>query len=65
MPEPEGYIGIIDLLTKALGLMEEGPAKEIVTKARAETVRQARQSVTSLEMGLDLGRLLGENDNQQ
>lgn len=64
MPEQEGYLGIIELLTKALGLMEEGPAKEIVKKAKAETVHQARQSVTSLEMGLELGSLLGENDKE-
>lgn len=64
MPEQEGYLGIIDLLTKALDRMEEGPAKEFVEKARTETVRQAKQSVTSLEMGLDLGRVLSENDKE-
>lgn len=65
MPEQEGYVGIIAMLTSALELMEEGPARELVVKARAETVRQARQSVSSLEMGLDLGKLLSENDQAQ
>jgi hypothetical protein len=60
MPEAEGYLGIINLLTEALKLMDEGEAKELVTRARAETVKQAKQSVTSLEMGMDLGRLLGD-----
>lgn len=62
MPEAEGYLGIINLLTKALDLMNEGDAKALVARARAETVRQARQSVTSLEMGLDLGRILSEDE---
>lgn len=60
MPEAEGYLGIINLLTEALKLMEEGEAKNLVMKARAETARQAKQSVTSLEMGMDLGWLLGD-----
>lgn len=64
MPEAEGYLGIINLLTKALELMNEGDAKALVTRARAETVRQARQSVTSLEMGMDLGRLLSEEEGR-
>lgn len=62
MPEAEGYLGIINLLTEALRLMEDGPAKDLVARARAETVHQARQSVTSLEMGMDLGRLLSKDE---
>lgn len=62
MPEAEGYIGIINLLTEALRLMDEGEAKALVMRAQAETVRQARQSVTSLEMGMDLGRLLAQEE---
>lgn len=61
MPEAEGYLGIINLLTEALGLMEDGAAKDLVARARAETVKQAKQGVTCLEMGMDLGRLLSEN----
>lgn len=60
MPEAEGYLGIINLLSEALKLMENGEAKDLVAQARAETVKQARQSVTNLEMGMDLGRLLGD-----
>jgi hypothetical protein len=62
MSEAEGYIGIINLLTAALDLMNEGDAKTLVMRARAETVRQARQSVTSLEMGMDLGHLLAQEE---
>ena len=62
MPEQEGYLGIINLLTQALVFLEDGPAKDLVGRARAETIRQAKQSVTSLEMGLDLGKLLAEQD---
>lgn len=65
MPEQEGYIGIINLLTKALDLLVEGEGKDLVKQARAETIRQARQSMTSLEIGLDLGRLLGEAENMK
>jgi hypothetical protein len=64
MPEAEGYLGIINLLTEALGLMEGGEAKSLVVQARAETVRQAKQSVTSLEMGMDLGRLLSKEESR-
>lgn len=64
MPEAEGYVGIINLLTDALKLMDDGEAKELITRARAETVRQAKQSVTSLEMGMDLGRLLGQEERR-
>lgn len=64
MPEQEGYIGIINLLGQALKLMDEGEAKELVKQARAETVRQAKQSVTSLEMGMDLGRLLSKEEGK-
>jgi hypothetical protein len=64
MPESEGYLGIINLLTEALRLMEEGEAKNLVAQARTETVRQARQSVTSLEMGMDLGRLLSKEEDR-
>lgn len=63
MPETEGYLGIIKLLTQALELMNEGDAKALVARARAETVRQAKQSVTSLEMGIDLGRLLTQEED--
>ncbi len=62
MPEAEGYMGIINLLTEALKLMEDGEARDLVAQARAETVKQAKQSVTALEMGMDLGRFLGENE---
>lgn len=62
MPEAEGYLGIINLLTEALKLMEDGEARDLVARARAETAKQAKQSVTALEMGMDLGRLLGENE---
>lgn len=62
MPEAEGYLGVINLLSKALELMEDGEAKILVFQARTETVKQARQSATSLEMGMDLGRLLSENE---
>ncbi len=62
VPEQEGYLGIINLLTQALAFLEDGPAKDLVGRARAETIRQAKQSVTSLEMGLDLGKLLAEQD---
>lgn len=62
MPEAEGYLGIINLLSEALKSMEDGEAKTLVLKARAETVKQARQSVTSLEIGVDLGRLLSEDE---
>lgn len=64
MPEAEGYIGIINLLDEALGLMKDGDAKTLVAKARAETARQARQSVTSLEMGIDLGKLLQREEDR-
>lgn len=64
MPESEGYLGIINLLTDALRLMEEGEAKNLVAQARAETVKQAKQSVTCLEMGMDLGRLLSEEEGR-
>ncbi len=66
MPEHEGYLGIITLLTNALKLMDEGDfegAKEIVKTARTETVRQAKQSVSSLEIGIDLGQLLSKPDD--
>jgi hypothetical protein len=62
MPESEGYLGIITLLTEALRTMDDGPAKDLVTRARAETVRQARQAVTSLAMGMELGRLLSKDE---
>lgn len=62
MPEAEGYAGIINLLTEALKLMEEGEAKALVAEARALTVKQTKESLTSLEMGLDLGRLLAEEE---
>lgn len=62
MPEQEGYLGIITLLTEAISQMEEGDAKELVKKARLETVKQAKQSMTSLEMGMDLGRLLAKEE---
>lgn len=62
MPEAEGYLGIFNLLTEALRLMEGGAAKDLVARARAETVKQAQQGVTSLEMGMDLGRLLSDNE---
>jgi hypothetical protein len=65
MPEAEGYIGIINLLTRALELMNEGDAKALVTRARAETVRQARQSVNSLEIGIDLGQLLAQEEKPE
>lgn len=64
MPETEGYMGIIDLLTEALGLMDDGRARELVHQARAETVKQFKSSVTSLEMGIDLGRLLRDEENR-
>lgn len=64
MPEAEGYMGIISLLTEALKLMEDGKAKELIIQARAETVRQAKDSVTSLEMGMDLGRLLTQEEQR-
>jgi hypothetical protein len=60
MPEHEGYIGIINLLTEALKLMEDGKAKLLVSKARAETARQMKQSLSSLEIGLELGNLLSK-----
>jgi len=60
MPEAEGYIGIINLLTDALKLMEDGEAKALITQARALTAKQTRESVSALEMGMDLGRLLTE-----
>lgn len=62
MPEQEGYLGIIKLLAAALDLMPEGTAKVLVTKAKDETVRQANQSVTSLEIGMELGKLLSEEE---
>lgn len=62
MPELEGYYGIIFLLKKALECMPEGDAKHLVTQALAETVRQAKQSVSSLEIGIDLGRLLADEE---
>lgn len=64
MPEAEGYLGIINLLTSALELMNDGDAKVLVMRARAETVRQALQSVTNLEMGMDLGRLFKEEEGR-
>lgn len=64
MPEQEGYIGIINLLTEALKIMEDGEAKELVSRARTETVRQARQSVSSLEIGIDLGTLMSKPDDE-
>lgn len=64
MPEQEGYIGIITLLTEAILLMEEGDAKDLVKKARLATVNAAKQSMTSLEMGIDLGRLLSEQEGK-
>jgi hypothetical protein len=64
MPEADGYLGVINLLSEALKLMDEGKAKDLVEQARAETVKQARQSVTSLEMGIDLGRLLREEEDR-
>jgi hypothetical protein len=62
MPEAEGYMGILNLLTEALKLMEEGEARDLVARVRAETAKQAKQSVTAMEMGMDLGRLLSENE---
>lgn len=62
MPEAEGYLGIINLLSEALKFMEDGEAKTLVLQARKETIKQARQSVTSFEMGMDLGRLLSEDE---
>lgn len=62
MPEAEGYLGIIFLLKKALECMPEGDAKVLVTKALCETVRQAQQSVSSLEIGIDLGRLMADTE---
>ena len=58
----EGYIGIISLLNLALDRMDDGPAKVLVTKARDETILQAKQSISSLEMGLELGELLSEEE---
>jgi hypothetical protein len=60
MPEAEGYLGIINLLKEALPLMAEGRAKLLVTQALKETAKQAKQSVTSLEIGMDLGRLMAD-----
>lgn len=65
MPEAEGYMGIIKLLSDALSLMSDGDAKELVAQARVETIRQARQSVTSLEMGIDLGKLLQQEEGRE
>lgn len=65
MPEAEGYMGIINLLGAALVLMEEGEAKQLVFQARVETIRQAKQSVTSLEMGIDLGKLLQKEEGRE
>lgn len=62
MPEAEGYLGIINLLKEALPLMDEGQAKLLVAQALKETIKQAKQSVTSLEMGMDLGRFLSQED---
>lgn len=62
MPESEGYLGIIKLLDEALNLMKDSHAKDLVERARAETVSQARQAVTSLEIGMDLGRLLSKDE---
>lgn len=61
MPEQEGYLGIIGLLTQALEIMEPGEAMDLVRQARAETVRQAKLSVSSLEMGMELGKLFSED----
>lgn len=63
MPEAEGYMGIINLLNSALELMDDGDAKELVTRARNETVKQARQSASSLQMGMDLGKLLAQDEH--
>lgn len=63
MPEAEGYLGIINLLKEALPLMDEGQAKLLVAQALKETVKQAKQSVTSLEMGMDLGRLFAKEED--
>jgi hypothetical protein len=60
MPEQEGYLGVIRLLEMALARMPDGEAKLLVTKALLETARQARQGVSSLEIGMDLGRLLSK-----
>jgi hypothetical protein len=62
MPEMEGYIGIISLLNLALDRMDDGPAKALVIKARDETIRQAQQSVSSLEIGMELGQYLSEEE---
>lgn len=64
MPEAEGYHGILTLLSQALALMEPGPAKDLVTQAFQETKKQALQSLTSLEIGMDLGRLLSKPDGE-
>lgn len=65
MPEAEGYLGIINLLKKAAELMEEGEARELVAQALAETVKQFKQSVSSLEIGMDLGRLMSQNEGHE
>lgn len=60
MPEAEGYLGILKLLDDAMNHMPEGHARDLVQQAYRVTIDQARQSISSLEMGIDLGRLLGD-----
>lgn len=65
MPEAEGYIGIINSLKEALDLMEPGEARELVIKAYNATAKLAKQSFSSLEIGMDLGRLLSEEERKE
>lgn len=64
MPEEEGYIGVINLLRRAESMMDDGDAKVVVHQALLETLKLARQGVTNLEMGMELGRLLKEVEDE-
>jgi hypothetical protein len=62
MTEQEGYLGVINLLKRAGSLLPEGEAKDCVRQALQEVVRIAKQGVTNLEMGIDLGQLLARTE---
>lgn len=71
MPEQEGYLGIINMLTEALRALEdEGKlgykrVEDLIVKARAEVIKQMKHGFSSLEIGLELGKLLGGDGDQK
>ena len=63
MPEQEGYFGIINLLGKALEALDSqhyAKTEELIMQARLETLRQAKSSVNSMEIGMELERLMND-----